>query len=171
MWSGNSSVVRAPDSQSKGPGFKSRQEWWMNFLLQGQLSVLTLILVSNPPPFCRPHVTAVACKWSLSFCQKCRWQVTAKHTYTLPMWLWMKWHCKQVYGWMVYTELALRWQQFHMAPAMQQQMSVIRTPLPWILKICATKRIQSLICSVAHDNEQGEIFYSAGPYMKLCYPH
>ena len=95
-------------------------------------------------PF-NPHVTAVACKRSLSFCQKCRWQVTAKHTYTLPMWLWMKWHCKQVYGWMVYTELALRWQQFHMAPAMQQQMSVIRTPLPWILKICATKRIQSLI--------------------------
>ena len=33
-------------------------------------------------------------------------------------WLLMKWHCKLVYGWMVYTELALRQQQFHVAPAM-----------------------------------------------------
>ena len=40
-----------------------------------------------------PRVTTVACKRSRSFCQKCRWQVTAKHAYTLPMWLWMKWHC------------------------------------------------------------------------------
>ena len=37
-------------------------------------------------PF-HPHVTTVACKRSQSFCQKCRWQVTAKHTYALPMWL------------------------------------------------------------------------------------
>ena len=36
--------------------------------------------------------TAVARKRSWSFCQKCRWQVTAKHTYTLRMWLCMKWH-------------------------------------------------------------------------------
>ena len=56
-------------------------------------------------------VTAVARKRSRSFCQKCRWQVTAKHTYTLPMWLWMKWHCKLVHGWM-YTELAPRRQHF-----------------------------------------------------------
>ena len=33
----------------KGPGFKSRQERRENFLLQGQLSVLTLISVSVPP--------------------------------------------------------------------------------------------------------------------------
>ena len=33
-------------------------------------------------PF-QPCVTAVARKRSRSFCQKCRWQVTAKHTYTL----------------------------------------------------------------------------------------
>ena len=39
------------------------------------------------------HPRAVARKRSRSFCQKCRWEVTAKHTYTLPMWLWMKWHC------------------------------------------------------------------------------
>ena len=40
-------------------------------------------------PF-HPHVTAVARKRSQSSCQKCRWQVTAKHTYTLRMWLCMK---------------------------------------------------------------------------------
>ena len=44
------------------------------------------------------RVIAVACKRSWSFCQKCRWQVTAKHTCALPMWLWVKWHCKLVHG-------------------------------------------------------------------------
>ena len=34
-----------------------------------------------------PRVTTVARKRSRSFCQKCRCQVTAKHAYTLPMWL------------------------------------------------------------------------------------
>ena len=37
-------------------------------------------------PF-HPRVTAVARKRPRSFCQKCRWQVTAKHAYTLRMWL------------------------------------------------------------------------------------
>ena len=41
-------------------------------------------------PF-HPRVTGVARKRSRSFCQKCRWQVTAKHAYTLRMWLCMKW--------------------------------------------------------------------------------
>ena len=41
---------RAPDSWLKGPGFKSLQERRENFLLQGRLSVLTLISVSVPPP-------------------------------------------------------------------------------------------------------------------------
>ena len=45
-----------------------------------------------------PRVTAVAHKRSRSFCQKCRWQVTAKHTYTLRMWLCMKWHGAWLYG-------------------------------------------------------------------------
>ena len=35
-------------------------------------------------------VTAEALKRAQSFCQKCRWQVTAKHTCTLHMRLWMK---------------------------------------------------------------------------------
>ena len=62
-------------------------------------------------PF-HPRVTAVARKRSRSFCQKCRWQVTAKHAYTLPMWLSMKWHCNVVHAWMVYTELAPKRQHF-----------------------------------------------------------
>ena len=44
------------------------------------------------------RVTAVARKRSLSFCQKCRWQVTAKHAYSLRMWLCMKWHGAWLYG-------------------------------------------------------------------------
>ena len=35
-----------------------------------------------------PRVTAVARKRSWSFCQKCRWQVTAKHPYTLHGFKW-----------------------------------------------------------------------------------
>ena len=31
-------------------------------------------------------------------CQKCRWQVTAKHAYTLSVWLCMKWHAACLYG-------------------------------------------------------------------------
>ena len=37
-------------------------------------------------PF-HPCVTTVTCKRSLTFCQKCRWQVRAKYTYILCMWL------------------------------------------------------------------------------------
>ena len=46
----NRSVVRVPDSSLQGRGLESLQERWENFLLQGQLSVLTLILGSIPPP-------------------------------------------------------------------------------------------------------------------------
>ena len=67
----------------KGHGFESQQERH-NFFLQGQLSVLTLNLLWYP---FHPHMTAVAHKRCQSFCQKCRWQVTAKHAYTLRMWL------------------------------------------------------------------------------------
>ena len=47
---GDSSVVRAPDSWSKGRRFESLLERWENVLLLGQLSVLTLISASIPPP-------------------------------------------------------------------------------------------------------------------------
>ena len=69
---------------------KERRE---NFLLQGQLSVLTLISVSVPAPCYR-----IARKRSRSFCQKCRWQVTAKYACTLRMWLCTKWRDAWLYG-------------------------------------------------------------------------
>ena len=48
-------------------------------------------------PF-QPRVTAAARKGPRSFCQKCRWQVAAKHASTLRMWLCMKWHGAWLYG-------------------------------------------------------------------------
>ena len=48
-------------------------------------------------PF-HPRVTAVARKRPRSFCQKRRWQVTAKQLYTLRMWLCMKWHGAWLYS-------------------------------------------------------------------------
>ena len=41
---------------------------------------------------------AAARKRSRSFCQQCWWHVTAKHAYTLRMWLCMKWHGTWLYG-------------------------------------------------------------------------
>ena len=63
-------------------------------------------------------VTAVARKWYWSFCQKCRWQVTAKHTCTLRMWLRMKWQCKLVRGCMVCSKHAPTRQHFYVVPSM-----------------------------------------------------
>ena len=80
--------------------FESWLEWQENFIFLGQLSVMLLFQY----PF-HHSVTAVACKRSWSFCKKCRWHVTAKHTCTWHMWLCMKWH-KRVPGYMVYTEHA-----------------------------------------------------------------
>ena len=74
----DSLLVRAPDSRSKGCEFESRQERRENFLLQNQLYVLTFIRC-----LFHPRITAVARKRPRSFCQKCRWQVTPKHAYTL----------------------------------------------------------------------------------------
>ena len=50
------------------------------YLHVSNLQVLLVILI----------FTAVARKRPWSFCQKCRWQVTAEHAYTLHMWLCMK---------------------------------------------------------------------------------
>ena len=74
----DSLLVRVPYSWLNNCEFKSRQEWRENFLLLSQLCVLTLIRC----PF-HPCVTAVARKRPRSFCQKYRWQVTAKHEYIL----------------------------------------------------------------------------------------
>ena len=59
-----------------------------------------------------PRVTAVARKRFRSFCQKCKWQVTAKHACTLRMWLCIKWR-DTVHS--VHRTRRPRWQQFHVA--------------------------------------------------------
>ena len=56
----------------------------------------------------------------------------------------MEGHCKLVHGCMMSTESVPRWQQFHMAPALQQPNSAVSIPLGWILKMCY-KSLQSLI--------------------------
>ena len=107
-----------------------------------QLSVLICISLSIPlphPP--KPSVTMVASKRSWPFSQKCRWQVPAKHTGTLCMWLWMNWHCKLVHSCMVHTKHALRRQQFPKAPAMQKPNSAESTLLRSVnIQKCVIKR-------------------------------
>ena len=49
-----------------------------------------------------PHCYRSSASKSWSFCQRCKWQVTAKHASTLFMWLCMKWR-DMVHGCMVYT--------------------------------------------------------------------
>ena len=100
--------------------------------------------VSVPPPI---SVTAVARKRTRPFCQICRWQVTAKRTYSLLMWLHMKWHYKLVHGCPVYTERAPRRQQFHVAPAMWQPNSAESTPLRWTFRSPCSKRAVSLVAN------------------------
>ena len=114
----------------------SLQEWWEEFSSLGSPLCADLFQYLFHPPVTvvaheRSCVTVVAHKRWGSFCQKCRWPVTTKHTCTLHMWLWTKWHCKLLHGCMVYTELVLRRQQFHMAPAMQQPSSTVSMPLQW----------------------------------------
>ena len=50
-----------------------------------------------------PMLLQEAHKRSWSLCQKCRWEVTVKHTCTRRMWLCMRW-CDMVHGCVVYTE-------------------------------------------------------------------
>ena len=73
------------------------------------------ILVSIPPPC----VTAVARKRPWSFCQKCRWQVTAKHTCS-----------DMVHSCMVYTECA----KMAAVSCGTSHASTVSTPLQWIFK-------------------------------------
>ena len=72
------------------------------------------VFSSSESTFCADCVTALVRKRSRSFCQKCRWQDTAKHACTLSMWLGMKWHCKPAHSCMVNPKR----QQFHVAPTM-----------------------------------------------------
>ena len=85
--SGDCSVVRAPDFWSKGDGSESLHEWQENSF--SRVNFLCWLLLQHP---FHPCLNAVAHKWSQPFCRKCWWQVTAKHTCILYMWLCMKWH-------------------------------------------------------------------------------
>ena len=78
-------------------------------------------------PF-HPRVTAVTRKRSRSFCQKCRWQVTAKHAYT-PYVCGFAWS-DNVHGCMVYTERA----ETAAVSRSTSHASTVSTPLRWILK-------------------------------------
>ena len=94
--SGDSSVVRAPDSWA--PDSRIR----VPAGAAGEYS-------SPGSTFCADsyytRVTTVPYKISRLFWQKCRWHVTAKHACTLRTWLCMKWR-DIAHGCMVYTEHA-----------------------------------------------------------------
>ena len=83
-------------------------------------------------PF-HPRVTAVARKKSRSFCQKCMWEVTAKHAYTLRMWLCMKLYGAWLYG--VHRTSA----ETAAVSCGTSHASAASTPLRWILKNLAIK--------------------------------
>ena len=81
-------------------------------------------------PF-HPRVTAVARKRPRSFCQKRRWQVTAKHAYTLRMWLCMKWHGAWLYG---VRRTRRDWLSLAADSCGTSHASTVSTPLRWIFK-------------------------------------
>ena len=107
QWAGIAQWLERRTRDRKVPGSSPGRSGGRSFF--SRVNFLCWLLFRYP---FHPRVPAVARKRPRSFCQKCRWQVTAKYTYTLPMWLWMKWQCKLVHGWMVYTQLAPRRQHF-----------------------------------------------------------
>ena len=94
--SGDSSVVRAPDSWWKGRGFESLQERRDSFLLQGQLSMLTLyfgIRSTRTSVLPQQHV-----KDPDHSAKSAGGGLQLSHACTLRMWLCMKWHGAWLYG-------------------------------------------------------------------------
>ena len=87
-----------------------------------------------------PCVTAVARKRPRSFCQKRRWQVTAKHAHTLHMWLCMKWHGAWLYG---VHRTRRDWLSLAAGSCGTSHASAVSTPLQWIFKKRAIKTIHS----------------------------
>ena len=121
------------------------------------------------------HVTAVACKRSRSFLQKCRWQVTAKHTCRICIHVWPQIQCydELVHSCMVCTEHMLRWQQFSMVPAVQWPNSAVTTSADAnVLRGAATTH------SVTYNNESAmgllrsrEIVYVIIIYLVIVNTH
>ena len=94
-------------------------------------------------PF-HPRVTAVARKRSRSFCQKRSWQVTAKHAYTLRMWLCRKWHGAWLYG--VHRTCA----ETAAVSCGTRHASAVSTPLRWIFKTALWKKKKLFIHVESH---------------------
>lgn len=94
------------------------------------------------------RVTAGEHKRFQSICQKCTWLVIAKDTCNLHiyMWLWIKWHCQPVHGCILYTQHALRHQQFNMALVSCVTTEQHWTPLWWIFRMRCVE-LHSLIQS------------------------
>ena len=92
---------------------------------------------SYPPSHTQanPRVTAVARKRSRSLCQKCGWQVTAKHACTSRMWLCMKWHGAWLYG--VHRTCA----ETAAVSCGTSHASAVSTVLWWILKKTRYKKL------------------------------
>jgi len=113
--SGDSSVVRAPDSWLKGRWFESpqeRRESFLVFFLQGQLSVPTLISVTVPPScYCSSTLKILVILPKVQVAA--RLQLNTRPPYVCGF-AWSD----MVHGCMVYTELASRRQQFPVAPDM-----------------------------------------------------
>ena len=129
---GDSSVVRLPDSWLKVAGSNPCRSGKIIFF--SRINSLCWLLLQYP---FHPCVTTVACKRSQSFCRKCRWQVTAKHTYTLHMWLCMKWHGAWLYG--VHRTRA----KTAAVSCGTSHASAVSTPLRWILKSALSKASHS----------------------------
>ena len=105
IW-GSGLVVRSSDSWSKGRGFEFRQERRENFLLQGQLSVLTYIGIRSTPVY---HVKDPG---HSAKSVGGRLQLNMHAPYTCGFaWSNMVRAC-------MYTKIAPGWQQFHVAPTM-----------------------------------------------------
>ena len=95
-------------------------------------------------PF-HPRVTAVARKRPRSFCQKRRWQVTAKHAYTLCMWLCMKWHGAWLYG---VRRTRRDWLSLAANSCGTSHASAVSTPLRWIFGGYSKTRYKKLFTHV-----------------------
>ena len=98
-FNGDSSVVRAPGSRLKRPGFQSPAGAAGGFFFSTVNFLCWLFFFRCP---FHPRVAAVARKICRSFCQKCRWQVVAKHTYVAfalndtVNWCMVAWYTKDV---------------------------------------------------------------------------
>ena len=126
-------MVRVLDSWLKSHGFESLQERRENFLLQGRLSVLTLVSVSVPTLCYRSSTYKIPV-----ILPKVQWQVTAKHACTLRMWLCIKWHGAWLYGvHRTCTETAA----VSCGPSHASAVTSVIIPLQWIKKKCAVKKL------------------------------